>query len=76
MSIRCRRLPLGVVNALLQFTSKHANYKLRYEIKEAYVPVRVTHDAFPSVFLYFCDGIVAFCLVLVHVSGLFGKACV
>ena len=74
MSIRCRRLPLGVVNVLLQFTSKHANYKLQHEIEEVYAPVRATHDAFPSIFLYFCNGIVTFCLVLVNVRDLLGEA--
>ena len=67
MSIRCRRLPFGVVNVLVQFTSKHANCKLQHEIKEVHAPARVTHNAFPSVFLYVCDGIVTFCLVLVNV---------
>ena len=58
---------------LLQFTSKHANYKLQHEIKEAHAPVQTTHDAFPSVFLYVCDGIVTFCLMLVNLRDLFGK---
>jgi len=53
LSIRCRRLPFGVVNVLLQLTSKHAN----------------THDAIPSVFLYVCNGIVTFCLVQIKESG-------